>query len=822
MDTEHWFAPMKRRAYNGGDIMGLYLSTNQTTPFYVKIKNKNKVLDSVQISKGSPRIYSISNTESLQTNNTDSLQVPISKGLNVTADQKFFANLRFSQNNHAEIITSKGRAGLGKHFFIAYAPFRNAASHLNYTIGIIATEDNTTVNVLGNTVLLNKGQSYLIEGRPPGGGNIGKEIVADKPVSVTNGNFNGQYATTDPDAGSDILMDQSIPVERLGKEYIVMSGNGDFSDGMESALIIATEDATNIFFNNETAPSATLNKGDYLLMPTSKYRFINSNTSTALIKSTQNIYVFQLLSGSGSVAAGGMNYVPPLNCYLPRKIDEIGYVNENPGYLYSSYYTTHPTKLNIITQTGANVTVNGNLLNGTYGPYPVTGTTEWITFSVPNVSSNITIESTKAITAGIAAGDDAVGYGGYFAGASSLPIITKSGECIPGVKLEVDDSYDNYQWKKKNNVTGIFEDIAGANFYQYNPTVPGDYKCEIGTLSCGIMETPEYRVLNCPVSTVQNFEVCKSQSITTQLSSPTITINSSETKITVRPQLGTATLSGDIITYIPNPGFADGATDSFSYYMESTGTYPESETVQVKIILRKLITNDADLYGCITNGIATFDLSTATVSTQPNITVSYYENLSDAQSNNSAVAINNFTQYSTAATKVYAHILSEFGCSDIATINLFHHPVPNIDLTKFIGEYCDDNLDGSEIIDLSAITAAIVNNPSDFDVLYFLSGQTTPLSNQFTLSSPTTLTVEVRSKKGCPSAVGTLHFKLKDQISLAAAPDVEICDNDIDGTESITLSDYVTLFGTNATAAFYNTFSDAQAENNILTASQAI
>lgn len=368
---------MAIQAQNSRDEMHLYVSTNETTPFYVKIENNKKIFDSIKISKGSPQKVPIE-MRLMTTGSNDSVRVATKKGLHVFGDKKFFANLRFSQFNHAEIITSKGRASLGKHFFAVYAPFKQDTNPLNFTVGVIATENNTQINFMGETIFLNRGESYLKTGYPMDNSFIGKEITSDKPISITNGNYNGQYASSNETSGSDILMDQSIPIERLGKEYILLKGNGTITSGMESAIIVATENNTEVYLNASTTPVTTLQKGQYYIIPSNFYIEQNATSSNIYIRSTENIYVFQLLSGSGSVAAGGMNYIPPLNCYLPKTIDEIGFINENPGNSSQGYFNTHDTKLNIITQKSPNPanptkvyltsTTGRILLNGAYGP----------------------------------------------------------------------------------------------------------------------------------------------------------------------------------------------------------------------------------------------------------------------------------------------------------------------------------------------------------------------------------------------------------------------------------------------------------------------
>ncbi len=693
-DTDHWFAPMAARSpVLNSPQQALYFSTDSATPFPVQIFSNNALIGTVTISKGNPQTFPVP-LASIITSSDSDLFTPVNKGLYTKGTKPYYATLRFSVLSHGEILTSKGKAGIGTKFYAVVSPIENittgsaSSAILNFTAGILATEDNTTVTVSGYspnivftngwtgatnptlTFTLNKGQSYVIEGIGNTAANkksfIGAKIVSNKPVSVTNGNFNGQFAiTTGFYDGSDTVMDQSVPTDRLGNEFVVVKGNGDISKRMEDALIVATEDNTEVYINAGTTPAAVLNEGQsYRVNEVSNTNYIDQGNGhyNMYIKTTKNVYVYQLLAGvANSNATIGFNYIPPLNCYLPRKIDEIGMINILPP-------TTNIVKLNILTEKGAAVTVNGATPTPAQGPYNVTGTNNWVSYSVPNVTGNMTITSTKAVTAGISGGSGVVGYGGYFAGFSSIPVIAKqAGDCIPGLILEVDDGFDSYQWFRGNTP------VPGATSNTFTPTQSGNYTVRVVVGTCAPVVTPVFKVFTCLNQTTKALTVCEGfQAIVPSFTNSTQTYVPSTVTIVTPPTNGTTAIDPNgVIVYTPTFGFA--GTDTVVY--KFCGNDPEfTDCEQVTLTFTVSASpdvSDATLRSCFitaTPAMAQFDLTTALVTNTPGTTKKYYPSLTDAQ--NGTNQILNFSNYVAPNGVVFVRVANANGCFRIAKITL--------------------------------------------------------------------------------------------------------------------------------------------------------
>ncbi|MCW3169862.1 gliding motility-associated C-terminal domain-containing protein [Chryseobacterium sp. 09-1422] len=690
-DTEHWIAPFY--ATTPVTAQSLYLSTDSITPFVVTINSNNIALGTVTISKGSPQIFVVPANNIAATNAGEAFTV-INKGLYIKAEKPFYCTLRLVNSiQHAEVVTSKGKAGIGKEFFVANTPSVTTRTTDNFTAAVLATEDNTTVTATWSaitpitffgatpstnthTFTLNKGQSFIFAGGiGPAAPFMGAKIVATKPITLTNGNVTGNFGNT-TSSGTDIILDQSVPLDRLGNEFAMVRTRSTTANELEGGIVIATENNTAIYLNGSTTPAATLNAGQWYRISGSSYIVQGGVHPNMYINTSKNVYLYQLVSVNNDTATCGFNYIPPLNCFLPRKIDEIGKVGEMPTGTGGASVIPSGTivKLNILTEAGATVTytVNGGAPitpTAAQGPFPLTGNTNWVTYAIQPITGNIAIQSNKAVTAGINGGHSTSGYGGYFAGFSSIPLIAKqTGDCIPGLILEVDDSYDTYQWYRNGTA------ITGANSYSYTPTQSGNYTVRITVGSCPPAITPEYKVFTCLQTTTAAKTVCEGYlDIVPAFTSSTQTFVPSTVQIITPPTNGTAIINPTtgVIGYVPNFGFA--GTDTITYkFCGNDPEFVDCEQITLTLTIAESPTvNNATLRSCyLETNIATglFNLTNASVTTQSGITKKYYPSLTDA--NNQTNEILNPANYVAPNGVVYVRVSNANGCYRVAVITL--------------------------------------------------------------------------------------------------------------------------------------------------------
>ncbi|WP_419869660.1 T9SS type B sorting domain-containing protein [Chryseobacterium sp. CT-SW4] len=697
-DTEHWFAPYfdsSKIPTISGYYHLLTFSTDSITPFEVKIYNNNIEIGSVTISKGNPQRF-VLNEQYIRPNivNQATAAAPTTLGVYTKGEKPYYVSMKMTDSLNGEIVTSKGRYGTGTKFYAVSAPITYSSSFFNFTTGILATEDNTTVTVSGYnsniqfinlpnppasiTFTLNKGQSYILAGtgniQANQTGFIGAKIESSKPVSVMNGNSNGTHATniTSLSATEDITMDQSVPVEHLGNEFALVRGlTASRLNNMEGGIIVATENNTDIYLNGSPTPVTTINEGEfYRIMDNS---FVNPNNTThynMYIRTSKNAYLYQL-SGSqrtGNEGTGSFSYIPPLNCYLPKKIDEIGEINYMPTIFLPNQY-----KLIIVTEAGATVTANGITPQG---PYPLAGNSQWETYEYSysqGVTGNTTITSTKALSFGITGGFGQLaraGYSGYYFDAPFTPVIEKkTGDCLPGIELEVNDDFDTYQWYLNGNL------ISGATTSTYIPTQIGNYTVKVSSGTCSPLTSPVYKVFSCPLETTSTLTVCDNiQTITPTFTSSSQTPLPSTVTILTQPTNGTATINPNtgVITYVPNPGFLGSDTIVYQFCGNAT-EFIDCEKVTLNLTVVPFTISDTVMEACQFEDQAYFDLTTADIVNNPLAIKKFYPTLADLNAGTNEIT--NPTNYGSTGGFVYVKVTTNEGCTADAKIELIAKPI---------------------------------------------------------------------------------------------------------------------------------------------------
>lgn len=457
LDSIHFIPPMHSRDLDNVDQL-LYLSTPETTPFPVIISFRHfnpatsawAYIDStVTISNGNPATIGIgfTNTSSVLAGVAELNQPLPERGIMVRGPKKFYANLRVRQDAQAGGLTAKGRSGLGTTFRVAHLVNSAGINRSNF-IGIIATEDGTQVSISGYdpmialqnagsgvnevytpgssiTFTLNAGESYVlsaycrVEYPANFNGLMGSLVTASKPIVVNCGSWWAGH----PHAGIDIGIDQVAPLEEIGTNYVLVRGDASFtgsSQNLETPIVVAHYDNTEVFINGNPNPEYTLNAGQYAVVPPEFY----VNQQNMYISTSEPVFMYQSLAGGPNTNNAGFNYVPPLSCQTGASVNNIPAIDSIGTLVFVS-------ELFLITFEDCSPVVEATGNSGTLsGPFPVPGSPGVVTYIGAGYTGDLRITSGCSLQVCILGKSGDRGWSSYFSGFGK--------DIFPEVALEAD------------------------------------------------------------------------------------------------------------------------------------------------------------------------------------------------------------------------------------------------------------------------------------------------------------------------------------------------------------------------------------------------
>ncbi|MES2627787.1 MAG: T9SS type B sorting domain-containing protein [Bacteroidota bacterium] len=235
-------------------------------------------------------------------------------GLQITATEPITAYYEITPSINTEIITLKGKNGMGTRFITPFQTRYPNNSGFNgecwSSADIVATENNTSIvitpstGVVGHarnvpyTILLNKGQTYSIRDslRTKNTGNMsGTLITSDKKISVTIKD-DGVEVPGLLQSYNDVVGDQLMSFENVGRQYIAIKGEMSPNDYI---YVVGTANGTNVMINGV---ASVIND---------RQTIEASFTQNIYISADQPVYAYHL---TGSQSESGSAILPNIEC----------------------------------------------------------------------------------------------------------------------------------------------------------------------------------------------------------------------------------------------------------------------------------------------------------------------------------------------------------------------------------------------------------------------------------------------------------------------------------------------------------------------------
>lgn len=763
LSNKHWLPPLHSRDDTAIQDHYIYISTAEVTPFQVIVTTGNGVPipgSPFTISQTAPAVVNVGNGQptSMFLDISDVNSVQSDKGLILEGTKDFYVSFRMRHTNHAETLISKGRPGIGTDFRLGSTPQGGEVSIRNFVSSVMATENNTSITlsdystdvefVSGSglitddtqTFILNAGQSIVFSGYADNPDNwtgfIGASLTSTKPVAVSTGNATGGVTTN----GSDFTLDQIVSSSQIGTEYIFIEGNG--LPEMESPLIIADEDNTDVFVNGNATAAITLNAGDYYLVPNSEYQ--GTTNRNIYVKSSKPVFAYQLIGGDNSSPTSGLNFIPPLSCFFQESV-YLPSINEIGGTNYNS-------DLMILTYSTATITINGTPINISQSQ-TVLGNTDWVTYRISGYTGNVNVVSTGPLAVGVFGASGAAGYAGYYSGFGSAPQDTPVTVC-------------------SSTTTNLFDAINGNPGPGGTWTVPTGGAPLVGNIFDPAVNIPgEYNYSFTKTCNTALTFISVKVDVTVEMANNAGTSTTKNTcKNEVPFDLFTLLGSGVTTSGTWSPALASGTgvfnpavdvSGTYTYTIPASGVCPALSSnvvvtnydIPTLVPITDLKVCDDAIDGDDTNGQTTFNLTTKTVDIlngQTNVSVTYHLLQSEALDGTNAI-----TTYTGADKIIYVRLFNTLtNCYNTTNFNTVVTPLPIVNNIVTLRQ-CDDDTDAISDFNLTEANVLISTQPN-LTFKYYLSqinaqNDISRITNETTYTSPNNgiIWARIENENGC-------------------------------------------------------------------------
>ena len=644
-------------------------------------------------------------------------------------------------NCNPDIFALKGKNALGISFITPFQNYLNNASYARSGFNIVATENNTSIiinpiqNIVGHlanvpfTIVLNAGETYYAEaaGTSASLHLSGSSIISNKPIAVT---ISDDTAEGTPYGGcADLMGDQLIPINIIGKEYIALKG---YLNGPDKLYIVGVTNGTQISIDG--TPVTTIN---------ATQTYVHTLTNPAVyIETTFPAYV---LHQSGFGCEVGEAILPPIVCTGSNTVAFVRSTNE--------FFA-----VNLLVPTGGETSFLFNGAAGVINPASfnfVPGTNnEWkyaqinaSTITTALQSSRIENPAVKFHMGLIHGGSSSGCRYGYFSDFATLSYqIQSSSETVcegDSIVLQTNELPGaTYTWTGPNNFTfqGSTLTIPSAqlvNAGQYQIAGNNPDACEL------LPDTLTITVIPAPVSPtiLSNNPVCLNDTVTFWYN-PTNNQTYNWTD-----NLGNPLGNNDTLHFLNEP--LGTITLNLTTTNQGCVSEPSSNTTTV-------IANPTIEYigtSSICGNEVDFSANATPTLNDPVSEITWYKLPSNLEIGNGSILQNVISTTNPYALESYlVEVISENGCVGNETFQVAFHPFPIVDF-----EYLD-LCDGSNVSFTNSSTWNGTQGPNDAITYDFAFGDNTSTQN------PTTTHDYLGSGTFTATLVGTSAFGCVDTI----------------------------------------------------------